>query len=170
MNEYREATSDESTYFNSAIAFSTSAELNRRYLVAFSYLFPYIALLGSVMKISGTSIYVAIILNIALDIIGAGAAFFFGLKLFGDYKMGRLLLYIWLLNPFQVVWCMRAMPIIVVNTVLMLCLCIWSCMIQEILLKRYVVLSVILSIFIGRGNAFRPIFVILRKQILTQTV
>lgn len=159
--EYREVTSDESTYFNNAIAFSTGEELSRRYLATFPYLFSYIALLGSVMKILGTSIYVAIILNIVLDIIGAGAAFLFGLKMFEDYKMGRLLLYIWLLNPFQVVWCMRAMPIIVVNTVLMLCLCIWSCMGQKISLKRYIVLSVILSILIGIGNAFRPIFVIL---------
>lgn len=84
--EYREVTSDESTYFNNAIAFSTGEELSRRYLATFPYLFSYIALLGSVMKILGTSIYVAIILNIVLDIIGAGAAFLFGLKMLKTIK------------------------------------------------------------------------------------
>ena len=74
--------------------------------------------------------------------------------------VGIILMLIWLLNPFQILWCMKALPITVVNLCFIISLYIFACLIKQNKTINTILLSILLGINLGISNSFRPIFII----------
>lgn len=108
---YGEVFSDEATFYSNAMNLRSDLPLNNRYIAMFPYLYSYIFLLGNFMKIFTTKFITVVILNIIMDITASYFAYLFGKKI-KNKEFGILLMIIWLLNPFQILWCMKALPIL----------------------------------------------------------
>lgn len=156
---YGEVFSDEATFYSNSINLSTHIPLNNRYIAMFPYLYSYIFLLGNVMKIFTTKFIIVVILNIIMDITASYFAYLFGKKI-KNKEFGTLLMLIWLLNPFQILWCMKALPITVVNLCFIISLYIFACLIKQNKTINTILLSILLGINLGISNSFRPIFII----------
>lgn len=156
---YGEVFSDEATFYSNAINLSAHIPLNNRYIAMFPYLYSYIFLLGNVMKIFITNFIVVVILNIIMDIAASYFAYLFGKKI-KNKEFGIILMLIWLLNPFQILWCMKALPITVVNLCFIISLYIFACLIKQNKTINTILLSILLGINLGISNSFRPIFII----------
>ncbi|MBP3444319.1 MAG: glycosyltransferase family 39 protein [Bacilli bacterium] len=157
---YGEVFSDEATFYSNAINLSLHDPLNNRYIAMFPYLYSYIFLLGNIMKIFTTKFIIVVILNIIMDITASYFAYLFGKKI-KNKEFGILLMIIWLLNPFQILWCMKALPITVVNLCFIVSLYIFACLIKQNKTINVILLSILLGINLGISNSFRPIFIIL---------
>lgn len=158
---YSEVYSDEATFFYNAMSLSSNLGINNKYIAVFPYLFGYIKFLSVFMKFFGTTLYHAIAFNIIIDLFGALFAYLFGKKTFKDNKIGILFLLIWLFNPFNIVWCMKILPINIVNTMIIIGLYVFECLLSSFTNKKYLVISIILGIILGIGNSFRPIIIII---------
>lgn len=156
---YGEVFSDEATFYSNAINLSTHIPLNNRYIAMFPYLYSYIFLLGNVMKLFTTKFTTVVILNIIMDIAASYFAYLFGKKI-KNKEFGIILMLIWLLNPFQILWCMKALPITVVNLCFIISLYIFACLIKQNKTINTILLSILLGINLGISNSFRPIFII----------
>lgn len=156
---YGEVFSDEATFYSNVINLSAHIPLNNRYIAMFPYLYSYIFLLGNVMKIFITNFIVVVILNIIMDITASYFAYLFGKKM-KNKEYGILLMLIWILNPFQILWCMKALPITVVNLCFIISLYIFACLIKQNKTINTILLSILLGINLGISNSFRPIFII----------
>lgn len=156
---YGEVFSDEATFYSNSINLSTHIPLNNRYIAMFPYLYSYIFLLGNVMKIFTTKFIIVVILNIIMDITASYFAYLFGKKI-KNKEFGTLSMLIWLLNPFQILWCMKALPITVVNLCFIISLYIFACLIKQNKTINTILLSILLGINLGISNSFRPIFII----------
>lgn len=156
---YGEVFSDEATFYSNAINLSTHIPLNNRYIAMFPYLYSYIFLLGNVMKLFTTKFITVVILNIIMDITASYFAYLFGKKI-KNKEFGIILMLIWLLNPFQILWCMKALPITVVNLCFIISLYIFACLIKQNKIINTILLSLLLGINLGISNSFRPIFII----------
>lgn len=176
---HNEFYSDEATYFNDAVHIAKGNNLLLdRYVAVFPYLYSYIVLLSSFMKVFGINVTSMIGLNIIIDLIGAAFSYLFGKEYFNNKKQGLIMLFIWLFNPFQIVWCFKALPINIVNTMFMICLYLFNKLIKKDKLKNIILISILLGLTLGISNTFRPIFIIfviaifvfyLYKIILTKT-
>ena len=160
MFDYNEVYSDEATFYYNAVSLASNLEINSKYIAVFPYLFGYINILSIFMKIFGTTIYHAITFNIIIDLIGAVFAYLFGKKIFNDKKKGILFLLIWLFNPFNIIWCMKILPINIVNTMIIISAYVFECLLSSFNNKRYLIISIVLGIIIGISNSFRPIMII----------
>ena len=160
MFDYNEVYSDEATFYYNAVSLASNLEINSKYIAVFLYLFGYINILSIFMKIFGTTIYHAITFNIIIDLIGAVFAYLFGKKIFNDKKKGILFLLIWLFNPFNIIWCMKILPINIVNTMIIISAYVFECLLSSFNNKRYLIISIVLGIIIGISNSFRPIMII----------
>ena len=160
MFDYNEVYSDEATFYYNAVSLASNLEINSKYIAVFPYLFGYINILSMFMKVFGTTIYHAITFNIIIDLIGSVFAYLFGKKLFNDKNKGILLLLIWLFNPFNIIWCMKILPINIVNTMIIISAYVFECLLSSFNNKKYLIISIILGIIIGISNSFRPIMII----------
>ena len=160
MFDYNEVYSDEATFYYNAVSLASNLEINSKYIAVFPYLFGYINILSIFMKVFGTTIYHAITFNIIVDLIGAVFAYLLGKKIFNDKKKGILFLVIWLFNPFNIIWCMKILPINIVNTMIIISAYVFECLLSSFNNKRYLIISIILGIIIGISNSFRPIMII----------
>lgn len=160
MFDYNEVYSDEATFYYNAVSLASNLEINSKYIAVFPYLFGYINILSMFMKVFGTTIYHAITFNIIVDLIGAVFAYLLGKKIFNDKKKGILFLVIWLFNPFNIIWCMKILPINIVNTMITISAYVFECLLSSFNNKRYLIISIILGIIIGISNSFRPIMII----------
>ena len=158
--EYNDVVSDEATFFYNAINLATGANINSKYISVFPYLFGYISILSFFMKIFGTTIYHAIFFNILIDLIGAFFAYLYGKKVFQSNQKGILFLLLWLFNPFNIVWCMKILPINIVNTMIMICIYVYEILLYKFNNYKYIVISILLGILIGMCNSVRPIMII----------
>ena len=160
MFDYNEVYSDEATFYYNAVSLASNLEINSKYIAVFPYLFGYINILSMFMKVFGTTIYHAITFNIIIDLISAVFAYLFGKKIFNDKKKGILFLLIWLFNPFNIIWCMKILPINIVNTMIIISAYVFECLLSSFNNKRYLIISIVLGIIIGISNSFRPIMII----------
>lgn len=158
--DYNEVYSDEATFYYNAVSLASDLEINSKYIAVFPYLFGYINILSIFMKVFGTTIYHAITFNIIIDLIGAVFAYLFGKKIYNDKKKGILFLLIWMFNPFNIIWCMKILPINIVNTMIIISAYVFECLLSSFNNKRYLIISIILGIIIGISNSFRPIMII----------
>lgn len=157
---YPELYSDEATFYNNAVAISGNKSLTNEYIATFPYLYPYIYLLGIIFKIFGTNYKVVVLTNIIIDLIGSFITykFFENIK---DKKSAKISLLIWLYNPFQIIWNVKCLPVIIVNTLIILSLYIFSILYKKISnIKHNILFSIILGIVLSIANSNRPIMII----------
>lgn len=152
--------SDEATFYYNATNIVNKSPLANRYIALFPYLYSYIALLSIAMKIFGTTAKTIVILNILIDLIGALFAYLFGKSFYSDKRSGVLLLLLWLFNPFQIIWCFKALPINIVNTMFIISIYLFNKLTNKRKIKDIIIYSIILGLILGISNMFRPIFII----------
>ena len=59
-----------------------------------------------------------------------------------DKKYGLIMVFVWLFNPFQIVWCFKALSISIVNTMFMICLYLFVKLIKKDKLKNIIYFTV----------------------------
>ena len=156
---YKNVYSDEATFYYNAIKLANNATINTRYIAVFPYLYSYILLLGSIMHYIGTGFRTVVLTNILLDIIGSYFIYLIGNKL-KNKDFGIKMMLLWLYNPLQILWCTKALPVVIVNTLFIICIYTFIILLKSDTIKKKITLSIILGILLGISNSFRPIFII----------
>ena len=159
-NDLSKMSNDYATFYNNAKNFASNSNLTSRYIAMFPYLFGYISGLGNFFKIFGVSSVNTILFNLIVDLFGALLCYLFMKKCYGK-KTALISLFIWLYNPFNILWCLIPAPIIIVNTGIMLSLFAFTYVTNNLeTTKKTILYSLILSIVLGFINSFRPIMII----------
>lgn len=151
---------DYTTFYNSAVSISNGTELNVEYIAMFPYLFGYVSILGLFFKIFGFSMVNVTIFNILIDLIGC---YFINRFLNTAYnkRIARIGTVFWILNPFNILWCVVPAPIIIVNTSIICCLYVFSLLLKNVNnWKKSIIISIILGLVLGLANSFRPIMIV----------
>ena len=156
---YKNVYSDEATFYYNAVKLANNTNINTRYIAVFPYLYSYILLLGSIMNFIGTGFKTVVLTNILLDIIGSYFIYLIGNKL-KNKELGIKMMLLWLYNPLQILWCTKALPVIIVNTLFIICIYTFIILLKSDTIKKKITLSIILGILLGISNSFRPIFII----------
>lgn len=156
---YKNVYSDEATFYYNAIKLANNATINTRYIAVFPYLYSYILLLGSIMHYIGTGFKTVVLTNVLLDIIGSYFIYLIGNKL-KNKDFGIKMMLLWFYNPLQILWCTKALPVIIVNTLFIICIYTFIILLKSDTIKKKITLSIILGILLGVSNSFRPIFII----------
>lgn len=156
---YKDVYSDEATFYYNAVKLANNATINTRYIAVFPYLYSYILLLGSIMNFIGTGFKTVVLTNILLDMLGSYFIYLIGNKL-KNKELGIKMMLLWLYNPLQILWCTKALPAIIVNTLFIICIYTFIILLKSDTIKKKITLSIILGILLGVSNSFRPIFII----------
>lgn len=156
---YKNVYSDEATFYYNAVNLANNTNINTRYIAVFPYLYSYILLLGSIMNFIGTGFKTVVLTNILLDMIGSYFIYLIGNKL-KNKELGIKMMLLWLYNPLQILWCTKALPVIIVNTLFIICIYTFIILLKSDTIKKKITLSIILGILLGISNSFRPIFII----------
>ena len=156
---YKNVYIDEATFYYNAVKLANNTNINTRYIAVFPYLYSYILLLGSIMNFIGTGFKTVVLTNILLDMIGSYFIYLIGNKL-KNKELGIKMMLLWLYNPLQILWCTKALPVIIVNTLFIICIYTFIILLKSDTIKKKITLSIILGILLGISNSFRPIFVI----------
>lgn len=151
--------SDYLCFLSNAEGVSKNIPIDSGYVSLFPFLYPYIYLLGNLMKLFGTGYSTVIILNIILDLIGA-VCFYLLVKLKRSKKQAKLAILIWLWNPFNILWITKCCPVVIVNSLLVLVMLVFEISTKDMKFKNTILLSLLLGIIISIANAFRPILII----------
>lgn len=155
---YSQVLNDYSFFYSNAISFSNNMGIDNSYVALFPYLYTYIFLLGNLMKIIGTNYISVITLNILFEIIG-GIFFYLTIKKLEKYDIKKSML-IYILNPFNILWSTICCPVIVVNTMFIITVYIFTIMKKSITINKKILYSCLLGIILGISNSFRPIVII----------
>lgn len=158
---YIEPFSDYLTFYYNASSYADNSSFaNNNYLAFFPFLSPYIFVLGNVFKILGVSYKSAVIFNVILDIL-SGILLYLTFRNSENKLMPFGILAIWMINPFNIMWCSFISPITIVNFFFVLSIAIFEK--REKVRnnnKIFLVMSALLGIILGIANNFRPIFII----------
>lgn len=157
--DYPELVSDEATFYDAAKALSVGETFAERYIAAFPYLYGYISSLSFIFKLFGSGLKIAILFNIVLDLIGAVVCFK-TLKNISSTKMAFIGIVIWLYNPMNIIWCTKILPIIIVNTLLILSIYVFTLLTKNFDGKKCIFYSTLTGVCLGITNCFRPIMII----------
>ncbi len=158
---YAEPVSDYLTFYANAVSYATTSSfVNNEYIALFPYLAPYIVVLGNVFKILGISYKSAVIFNVFLDIL-AGMLLYLTFRKSENKLKPCCILAIWMINPFNILWCSFVAPITIVNFFFVLAIFIFEKR-EKIRCntKQFLAISVLLGLVLGIANQFRPIFII----------
>lgn len=156
---YKDVYSDEATFYYNAVKLANNTNINTRYIAVFPYLYSYILLLASIMNFIGTGFKTVVLTNILLDMLGSYFIYLIGNKL-KNKELGIKMMLLWLYNPLQILWCTKALPVIIVNTLFIICIYTFIILLKSDTIKKKITLSIILGILLGVSNSFRPIFII----------
>lgn len=155
--------SDYSFFFNSAKSFALNEPINNSYIGLFPYLYPYIFLLGNFMKIFGTNYNIVILFNLINEIISIIFLYLLLNKI--DKKNKKTSIFIYLLNPFNIIWITFCSPVIIVNAFFIISFYIIYILKEKIKntkqTKNIILISIILGIILSITNTLRPIVIIL---------
>lgn len=138
---------------------------NEQYFAFYPYELSYTASLAASNLIFGGGHLSVVILNLAFDLLGTLLIFLVARRLFPGKKwLWLLTAAIYFLNPFSVVFSALSLPIIAVNTFLVLAIYLVVVLIgkldQTAPNRRTLPLFALLGLVLGVGNSFRPIFII----------
>lgn len=158
--------SDPITFFDAAQKIASGGNLHGDSYTAFlPFLAAYENLLGFAMKLIHNSWLAIITLNTVFDI-AAAFAIYFTVKMIAKphSKLPIVAFAVWLLSPFNILFSLVSLPIIVVNffiaaTVLLLLLLIKVAREKKVI--RSLLIAILIGVTIGLGNAFRPVFVVM---------
>lgn len=147
-------------YYNAASYANTSSFANNNYIALFPYLSPYIFVLGNVFKVLGVSYRSAVIFNVFLDTL-AGILLYLTFRNSENKLKPLCILAIWMINPFNILWCSFVAPITIVNFFFVLGIFIFEKREKmKSSKKKFLAISILLGIVLGIANQFRPIFII----------
>ncbi|MFV0484916.1 MAG: hypothetical protein ACK5MU_01655 [Candidatus Saccharimonadales bacterium] len=141
------------------------------YFAMYPYEMNYTGLLAIANIIFGGGLFSVIILNILLDILGAALTFLIMKNLLPKQKWPPLIAAaIYFLNPFNIVFSALSLPIIAVNTIIILVIYVVIKFLQKTPsgYKTWQLLAVFagLGIILAIGNGFCPMFAIILIAIL----
>lgn len=155
---YTQVLNDYSFFYSNAISYSNNMGIDNSYIALFPYLYTYIFLLGNLMKIIGTNYVSVIVLNLLFEIIG-GIFFYLTIKKLEKYDIKKSCL-IYILNPFNILWSTLCCPVIVVNTMFIIIVYIFTIIKKSITINKKIIYSCLLGIILSISNSFRPIVII----------
>jgi len=139
---------------------------NANYFALFPYLFNYTALLSGSMSVFGQNYLSVIMLNSLFDIAGATLLYFLVKKILKKRRFAIIAFALWMLNPFNVVFCALSLPIIAVNTFIILGIFLTKLLFDNFNNRKFWVYVLILGITLGVGNGFRPIMTVFILSIM----
>lgn len=158
--------SDPSVFTEAARKIASGQGISHNFMASFfPYLVAYENILGIVMKAVTDPWRAVIILNTIFDIGGAVIVYFF-VKMLAEQKsyLPALAFAIWILSPFNILFSITALPIIIVNFFIILSIYVAFLLMRhlhEYDLRLTILLSAILGFSIGIGNCFRPVFTVI---------
>jgi len=159
-------TSDPMYFFDSAqsLALGQGFGDNTFSVAFFPYLAAYSNILNLAMRIVSDPWLATILLNSAIDIAGATILYFFIKKLSKpESKLPILGFAIWVLNPFNIIFSILSLPIIIVNFFIVATIFLTYLLAEKVktlVITQSLLLAITLGLTIGFGNMFRPIFAI----------
>jgi len=163
--------SDPATFLGQAQSIASGSGLfHNTYVAFFPYLAAYSNLLGVAIKIISNPWLAIIILNTIFDIAAAFIAMILVKKISpAGSKKPLVALTLWLLNPFNIIFSVMSLPIIVVNFFIILTIFLAYILSRKILSNKItpiLIFSILLGLAIGYGNCYRPIFIVALIAIL----
>lgn len=131
------------------------------YETVYPYLFTYTGSLALSMNIFGKSFLAVIMLNLFFDLLAAFCLFILFWKWKKSKTAGLFAATIWLINPFEILFCGLTLAIVVVNALMILAtLAMYLVYSNRDSTGKLIVYSLLLGCVIAVGNAYRPFFVI----------
>ena len=131
------------------------------YETVYPYLFSYTGSLAVLMGIFGKGFLSVIMLNLSFDLIAAFGLFILFWKWKKSKDAGLFAVVVWLINPFEILFCGLSLAIVIVNALMILATLatylVYSNMGNT---KRIILYSILLGLIIAIGNAYRPFFII----------
>lgn len=154
--------SDPSSFFYNALYIANSNVLeNPNYVAFYPFLFGYAYILGLFMKVFGTTIFSIILLNTLIDIIGTFLLYLLIKNLTKNKKVAYITSFIYIMNPINFFFSVISLPVIAVNTSIILVLYFLQLLYSNISCKSMALLfSIIVALSLSLLNAFRPFAVI----------
>ncbi len=155
--------SDPGSFFTRAQAIASGVGLvGDVYVSFFPYLAAYSFILGLAVKLIGNAWLAVIILNIIFDIAAAAIASLLIQKISDKKSKKYLIAYaLWLLSPFNIIFSVLSLPVIIVNFFIILTIYLTYLLSRKVLsgeAQSSLILAIILGLTIGYANCFRPIF------------
>ena len=151
--DYGPLVSDYEWFYNNAVAFSKGMSLDKNYIALFPYLHLYVIVLGTFFKILGSQYSVVVFTNLLLELIGI----FFLYQTVKNKSHSKKLLFLYLYNPFSILWIPMCHSVIAVNTFLII---VFYFFLKIDFSKKYILYSLLTGIFMGIANNFRPVLII----------
>lgn len=151
--DYGSLVSDYEWFYNNAVAFSKGMSLDKNYIALFPYLHLYVIVLGTFFKILGSQYSVVVFTNLLLELIGI----FFLYQTVKNKSYSKKLLFLYLYNPFSILWIPMCHSVIAVNTFLII---VFYFFLKIDFSKKYILYSLLTGIFMGIANNFRPVLII----------
>ena len=156
---YNEPYVDYATFYNNAIHFATDGAYASKYMALFPHLWGYIMFLGVLFKIFGVNYLVVIISNVILNFISTYFVFKI-IKSISDKKTAYFGTILWLYNPINLIWCMFAFGGTAFNTFLAISIYLTINFFKANHLKNKLLYSLLMGLFLGITNLFRPVSII----------
>ena len=150
---------DYAYFYQEAINYATKSPLNKEYLSLYPYLYFYVATLGGIMRLFGTSYTVVIALNLIVELLG-GVVFYLIAKDNYDNNIAKKALLLYICNPFSFLWIVKCCPVIIVNSLLLLIIYLHQKIMKVKKIKYMISLSLLLGVIMSIANHFRPIIII----------
>lgn len=158
FSDYSKILNDYSFFYYSAESYTLNQPIDNNYIGLFPYLYTYIFLLGNLMKILKIGYNSVILLNLFFEILGL-IFFYLLIKKLKKYDIKKSLL-LYILNPFNILWIVQCCPVIIVNTMFIIIIYIFTLMKTSKTLKNKIIFSILLGITLSISNSFRPIVII----------
>lgn len=155
--------SDPGSFYNQAQLVASGVGLvGDRYVAFFPYLGAYINALGVVIKMIPNPWLATIILNTVFDLLASLIAMQL-IKIVSSKTSKKYLVAfaLWFLSPFNLIFSLLSLPIIIVNFFIVLSVFLVFMLFQKIVSEETtssLILSIIIGLVMGYGNCFRPIF------------
>lgn len=173
--EYNPA-GDPQTFYNTAIAMNESSgklisgsdiDINKgglnaeEYYAIHPFLFVYTKLLSIAMEVFGGGYFAVLALNILFDALGGFLIYALLKRIAGDKRVAIAGAILWSLSPFNILFCGLSLPVVAVNSLIILCF-----LLSYLLIKnrkdvgKFLLLSLALGVAIAVTNTLRPIMAV----------
>ncbi len=160
---YNPADNDPASFYSIAQSIATNNSLGdeAQYVATFPYVLPYNIMLGVTMKIFGTGLFSVILLNTILDLVALVALYCLVLRISRRRRTAILAGLLWVTSPFNIVFSVLSLPVIAVNTSIILSLLCLHLLIANLNNpSKMILLSILTGLLFAITNSLRPIMII----------
>lgn len=166
--------SDPQTFYSTAVAMAENGGqlvsdpaidkggLNTdEYYAIHPFLFVYTKLLSIAMEVFGGGYFAVLALNILFDTLGGFLIYSLLKRIAGDKRVAIVGAILWSLSPFNILFCGLSLPVVAVNSLIILCF-----LLSYLLIKnrkdvgKFLLLSLTLGAVISVTNTLRPIMAV----------